>query len=61
MYIKKVCGYLCTDDFSERRVKGRLDTYNPPLLASENYKNWIAELDLRVCENAKLCTERFIQ
>lgn len=53
MYIKKVCGYLCTDDLSVQCEKGLLDTYHPPTTTSTKYKNWIAELDLRACEDCK--------
>lgn len=53
MYIKKVCGYLCTDDLSVQCEKGLLDVYDPPSFASENYNNWIAVLDPKICENCR--------
>ena len=33
--------------------KGALDHYDPPKFTSNNYKNWIAILDLRICSGCK--------
>lgn len=54
MYIEKISGYFCIDDLPVNCEKGLLDTYDPPTFESQNYKNWIAELDLRTCENCRL-------
>ncbi len=54
MYIKKITGYLCNDEFIERNLKGRLDTFTPQTIRSKNYKNWRAILDLRICTECRL-------
>lgn len=33
--------------------KGALDHYDPPKFTSNNYKNWIANLDFRICSICK--------
>ncbi len=53
MYIKKICGYLCTETLQRNSEKGMLDTYNPPTFESQNYNNWISELDLQTCEDCR--------
>lgn len=45
IYVKKT--YIFEDSASA--MKGLLDTHNPPKTMSENYKNWIAILDLKTC------------
>lgn len=55
MYIKKVFGHLCLDGLQNDCEKGLLDTYAPPTFESQNFNNWIAELDLRTCTK---CRER---
>lgn len=53
MYIKKITGYLCNDEFIERNIKGLLDTFTPQTIQSKNYKNWRAILDWRTCAECR--------
>ena len=50
MYIKKIYGYLISlaEEFSI--LKGKLDTYYPPTIESENWKHWVAHIFLTTCE-----------
>lgn len=45
MYVKKMCGYITTENITDAFKKGLLDYYSPPVQESRRYKNWIAVLD----------------
>lgn len=49
MYLKKMFGYIISGNSLHALAKGRLDAYSPPTQESQNYKNWIAVLDLKSC------------
>ena len=48
MYIKKVYGYILSRG-EERVFKNLLDTYDPPTVESKNWKQWVANIDLKTC------------
>lgn len=49
MYVKKMYGYVVSEDELSYLTKGLLDYYDPPTQESRNFKNWIAILDLKTC------------
>lgn len=49
MYIKKVYGYVLPEKDAISINKGLLDTYAPPTQRSENWKQWIADIDIKAC------------
>lgn len=49
MYVKKMCGYVVSEDRFFSLAKGQLDYYAPPTQQSRKYKNRIAILDLKTC------------
>ncbi len=53
MYLKKAYGYVLPYPAEVKIQKGRLDSYDPPTVESENYKNWIAVLDLKTCPKCR--------
>lgn len=44
-----MCGHIVSADMPCTLAKGLLDFYSPPTQESQNYKNWIAVLDLKTC------------
>ena len=46
-------GYVVSTDMFHILAKGRLDSYSPPTQESRNYKNWIAALDLKTCQECR--------
>ena len=49
MYIKKVYGYVLSKGEEKSILKSLLDTYDPPTQRSENWKQWVANIDIKTC------------
>lgn len=49
MYFKKIIGYTSSSEVCKNINKGLLDTYTPPTVEGNNYKQWITENDPKVC------------
>ena len=49
MYIKKVYGYVLPEKGAMSIYKGLLDAYDPPTVESKNWKQWVANIDIKTC------------
>lgn len=53
MSVKTIYGYIMRYEKCVQTEKGRLDTFNPITVISNNYKNWIAHLDPATCRECE--------
>lgn len=56
-----MCGYAISQDMFCILTKGLLDFYSPPTQESQNYKNWVATLDLKTCPKCRSCHGQIYQ
>lgn len=49
MYIKRIYGCVISKTTVGLCTKGLLDTYHPPTIESNNFKHWVATLDIKTC------------